>query len=40
MMSLSDNTPQMVFKYKPETQELEYIGFAYRGITQIYEGKL
>ena len=36
----SKATPQMVFKYKPETQELEYIGFAYRGITQIYEGKL
>ena len=40
MMSLSDNTPQMVFKYKPETQELEYIGFAYRGVTRIYEGIL
>ena len=40
MMALSDNTPQMVFKYNSETKELQYIGFAYRGVTRIYEGKL
>jgi hypothetical protein len=36
----SKATPQMVFKYKAEAKELEYIGFAYRGVTRIYEGIL
>ena len=40
MAIFSKATPQMVFRYKVETQELEYIGFAYRGITQIHEGIL
>ena len=36
----SKATPQMVYKYDDNAQTFEYIGFAYRGITQIYEGTL
>ncbi len=36
----SKATPQMVFKYNDKTKSLDYIGFAYRGVTRIYEGVL
>lgn len=40
MAIFSKMTPQMVYKYDNHSQTFKYIGFAYHGVTQIYEGSL